>query len=99
MVGMPDLADVTADDFEPLLDTDFEADGPDARVRLRLTDVQRLRERPGYRRPFSLLFEGPLEPCLPAQIVRLDHATGEIDLFLVPIVGPADRMTYEATFT
>ena len=54
-----------------------------------------------FRRPFSVLFHGPLDPVLPQAIYRLEQERfGALELFLVP-VGPdeaATAMRYEAVF-
>ena len=55
--------------------------------------------RAGERRPFSLVFRGPLEPILPQQIYRFEHdALGAFDLFIVPIGPDESGMQYEAVF-
>jgi hypothetical protein len=53
----------------------------------------------GLRAPFRLEFRGPVEPALPQQTHRLEHATlGALDIFLVPVGRDATGMTYEAIF-
>lgn len=61
----------------------------------------------GPRRPFSVLFHGPIEPVLPQRVYRLEHDDlGQLELFIVPVgptepSGPGARptaMRYEAVF-
>jgi hypothetical protein len=54
---------------------------------------------PNHRAPFSLVFRGPREPCLPQQTYQLEHdELGAFDLFVVPIGPDAHGMRYEAVF-
>jgi hypothetical protein len=51
------------------------------------------------RRPFSLLFRGPVEPLLPQRIYRLEHDTvGPLEIFIVPVARDAAGTHYEAIF-
>src|SRR5436190_14089531 len=53
----------------------------------------------GVNESFSLLLQGPKDPCLPQKIYLLEHPElGQLELFLVPI-GRDERGTrYEAVF-
>jgi hypothetical protein len=55
---------------------------------------------PSRRKPFAILFRGPLTPVWPQRIYRVEHdGMGSFDLFLVP-VGPRNGgMEYQAIFT
>jgi hypothetical protein len=89
---MPDLDDLTAADFKPLLHDRFDLAGFD----VELIEVTELDREPGGRAPFSLVFEGGPTPPLPQSIYAVHHeAVGSIEIFLVPI--GSDR--YEAVFT
>lgn len=97
---------MAADDvstFEPLVGTVFDADvGGQARVPLRLAEVQRLPEQAGAprRQPFALIFTGPVDPPLPQRTYAVEHpVAGSLELFVVP-VGPdaAGAPRYEAVF-
>jgi hypothetical protein len=94
---MPDLENLTVDDFAPLLHERFRVepgDGPPFEVEL--TTVTEIPREPGGRAPFSLEFQGGPRPPLPQSIYRVEHEDlGAIEIFLVPIA--ADR--YEAVFT
>ena len=51
------------------------------------------------RRQFTLLFRGPVDPCLPQRTYRLEHGElGALDIFLVPIGPDSEGMRYEAVF-
>lgn len=55
---------------------------------------------PPGRRPFSLLFAGPVTPPLVQQIYPLRHeALGALDIFLVPVGETAERREYQAVFS
>jgi hypothetical protein len=107
---MWDLAALTADEFEPLIGTNFEVSGQvsDFQVpgpyqpsvlAIRLVEVQRLPERPGQRQPFVLHFEGPTSPVLLQQMHRVSHAElGDIEFFLGPVMSDGPGVTYEAVF-
>lgn len=77
-----------------------------------VTEAAEVTEGPGVpsggpRRPFSVLFHGPIEPVLPQRVYRLEHdQLGPLELFIVP-VGPNEpsapgarptAMRYEAVF-
>jgi hypothetical protein len=50
--------------------------------------------------PFSLIFTGPMEPCLSQQMYRLhNEQTGTLEIFLVPLGPQGEHMRYEAVFT
>ena len=52
------------------------------------------------RRPFSLIYRGPLTPILPQQIYPVEHPElGTLELFLVPVGPEGGGMQYEAVFT
>ncbi len=52
------------------------------------------------REPFSLLFHGPQNSCLPQRIYQLTHEKlPALDLFLVPIGPDEHGMRYQAIFT
>ncbi len=66
---------------------------------IRLIDVVTFGERPGYRQPFALRFEGPDSPVLAHVTHRLVHPDlGELELFLGPIQSCSGGITYEAVF-
>jgi hypothetical protein len=90
---MPDLENLTAAGFMPLLHQRFRiADASDAE----LVEVTETPREAGGRAPFSLVFEGGPTPPLPQGIYAVEHDDlGAIEIFLVPIAP--DR--YEAVFT
>jgi hypothetical protein len=71
--------------------------GPE--VSLELVLVQPLRPHSRRAEPFSLHFRGPRLPLLPQSIYAVAHPElGELALFLVPVEGGPDSVTYEAVF-
>lgn len=52
------------------------------------------------RRPFSIVFRGPMEPSLPQSIYDIEHdQMGTLNLFMVPIGPDNEGMLYEAVFS
>ena len=100
-----ELAKLTRERFEPLVDQVFHSDLGDAgTVELRLVEVTGmggdLPEDSHRGEPFSALFRGPLEPLLPQAIHTLRHDDlGELGLFLVPVGQGEDHIRYEAVFS
>jgi hypothetical protein len=115
MTDTRSLETLTAEDFRQIQGTACELTvglsepGRQAKFRIEVANVtQSAGELSGsFRKPFAVLFHGPIEPVLPQGIYRLQHAQlGELELFIVP-VGPDDPsgpekqptvMRYEAVF-
>lgn len=88
--------------FLPLVDSTFAVGDPGASaLGLRLAGTGHAGAGlPGRREPFSLIFQGPLQPLLPQGIHRLLHPElGEIAIFLVPVGPQGQAMQYEAIFS
>jgi hypothetical protein len=96
---------LTSADFTPYLHQTFtirlESLEP---IALELVEVAELGSSGGEagprRRPFSLLFLGPVsQQYLLQHIYRLEHEQlGALDLFLVPLGPEGGRMRYQAVF-
>lgn len=111
MTNTRSLESLTAEDFVDVVGSRFELPEPrgHATLQLELAEVTPVDQVPsaGFRKPFSVLFQGPIEPVLPQGTYRLDHdRLGPLDLFIVP-VGPEGlfepgaqptTMRYEAVF-
>jgi hypothetical protein len=95
-----DLAQLTADDFEPRIDDAFRIRTAEGEVELKLFEVRRLGKALREGGAFSLTFLSPPGPFLPQATYPLQHsALGALELFLVPL-GPKDGDNcYEAIFT
>jgi hypothetical protein len=109
------LETLTAEDFRDIAGTRFQLtiDHPEREGRgafqLELADVTQAAGGPSntFRKPFAVLFHGPMQPVLPQAIYRLEHdKLGVLELFIVPI-GPDEpsdpgqrptAMRYEAVF-
>jgi len=97
------MADLTAEDFRPLLHERFvlrgargEHNGGEIPFEVELVDVTEIPREPGGRAPFSLVFQGGPDQTLPQAIYRVEHSRlGALDIFLVPIASGR----YEAVFT
>jgi hypothetical protein len=98
---MTDIGVLTADDFEPLIDTEFRRVSDDGReARLRLVEVNRSDRQWRDRKGFALLFRDPGEIGLAQGIHPLRHETfGELEIFLVPVARTENGWEYEAVFT
>ncbi len=103
---MPDLAHLTADDFDPLVGEPFHRSlGDGSSLDLVLTAVTRhVGGGPG-REPFSLYFDGPQAPRLAPDVHPLDHdRLGTIEVLISQIQLPrppgADEsgVVYEVVF-
>lgn len=96
---------LTSADFKPYINQTFTVplEGVEP-IALELANVAELGSggaEPGpRRRPFSLLFLGPVSRrYLLQHIYRLEHEQlGALDLFLVPLGPEGGRMRYEAIF-
>lgn len=54
---------------------------------------------PDQRRPFSVLYRGPLRRFLPQGLYPLDHPDlGTLEIFIVPVLRDPDGYYYEAVF-
>jgi hypothetical protein len=94
-----ELDQLAPEHLEPLVGQRFavSADGADGELSLELESVQRLRPHKRRADPFSLLFRGPRRPVLPQRIYTLTHpGVGDLILFLVPVQGGPEGISYEA---
>ena len=98
---MRDLGALNAADFEAVLGSDFEvADLGQPPLRLHLTEVVRLEEWPGHRRPFLVHFQGPASPVLAPAVHHIVHPDmGELDYAIGPVLPAGAATTYEAIFS
>lgn len=97
-----DLATLSADDFEPMVGSDFRVCWEGLDEKLTLSAIRRSnRGMPGKRHAFALVFKGRSTDILLQQRIHpLELAAGGmLELFLVP-TGQNDDGTYqyEATF-
>lgn len=93
---MLDLANLTPEQFDPLVASRFAVDGH-ADV-LELLEVVRLPSPSSRAQPFSLIFTSATHRLVQATF-QLAHPTlGEFELFIVPIQPDARGPLYEAVF-
>jgi hypothetical protein len=94
-----DLATVTADTFEPWLQSGFRLRTDGGEIELTLAEVKPLGQAARTGGAFSLLLVAKAGPVLPQAIYTITQADlGTLEIFLVPI-GPAPGgMGYEAVF-
>ena len=90
----------TADVFRSALQDGFVVEHGEARIELRLGEVQSLGDGYAEREAFALTFLGPVEPLLSQATYRLVHeGLGALDVFIVPVARDAGAASYEAIFT
>jgi Domain of unknown function (DUF6916) len=97
------LDTLTSADFSTHLEESFTltlADGSQhAMTLVKITELGERQEETGGRRPFSLIFRGPLELRLPQQIYSLTHpGVGSLQIFIVPVGPDQTGQCYEAIF-
>jgi len=106
METLLDLANVTLEQFLPLVDSDFEL--PDQQISAKLIDAKAIQGTTGSRptgfparAPFRLLFvTAGMPSALHRQgIMRMEHPQlGTLELFLVAIGQRESGLLYEAIF-
>ncbi len=98
---MSTLEDLTLADFAPKVGEPFALDlDGQGTLDFTLVEAQALGgESPGERRPFSLVFRGPVAPLLGQRTYGIAHeGLGRLLLFLVPIAQDGDGTRYQAVF-
>ena len=97
-----DLEHLTSEHLRPLEACTIFAALPDGeRLDLFLIDVAESQAGPWHdrRRPFSVLYRGPLRRFLPQGTYELDHpGLGTLEIFIVPVRQDLDGYYYEAVF-
>jgi hypothetical protein len=97
------LDTLTAETFEPLVDTEFTAAVGEHADRLTLVQVKRSRFAPGegMRAPFTLVFVGERSDLRFENLVELSHpAIGTVMLSVAPMLRlPAGNHEYQASFS
>jgi len=91
----------TIDMFSDKVGSAFVLDEPGLpELELTLTEVTPLRNyAQAAREPFSLIFTVPGARVLPQRMYWLKHQTlGRQSVFLVPIAGSKEKVTYQAIF-
>lgn len=97
---MRELEKMTADDFSELSDRTFRITSAEPEVPLELIEVKKLGAGERNGGAFSLLWQGPKEPYLAQQTLKVSHAEiGEHAIFLVPVAEKSTGYQYEAIFT
>jgi hypothetical protein len=95
------LERLTVDMFSDKVGHAFVVDMPDVpAVELTLAEVKALQNySKAPREPFSLMFSGPGGLILPQRRYALRHAAlGPQWMFLVPVAGTQEKVTYQAIF-
>ena len=94
------LDQLTAADFQPLLQQRFTVVQNEGDLSLELVGVRDLPPHARREAPFALLFRGPRFPVLPQRVHTLVHPqVGALAIFLVPVQGgDPGAVAYEAIF-
>ena len=96
------LDKLTSADFSPHLNQTFRIRAGELTLEVELISVEErgAAHSPNARKPFSIIFRGPLEPILPQMIYKIKHGEiGALDLFIVPIGPDEHGMCYQAVFS
>jgi hypothetical protein len=97
------LDQLTFEQMNALVGTTFRVELAADTIELRLVRAAKVMESEAARlkrTPFSLFFEGPVDPLLPQMTYPLQHQSLErLEIFLVPVSRDARCSTYEAVFT
>ena len=84
-------------DFTPYLHTQFQI-GDEEKLELELTSATDYSN--AQLEQFSLIFTGPISPCLPQRLYELSHPQMDnVELFLVPVGPDKTGNLYEAAFS
>lgn len=102
-----ELDKLTKDAFAKFLGSKFHIHIDAAkRLEVELIEAVALNSRSGggglplKREPFSVVFRGPKDSCLPQRTYKFEHdLLGPIEIFIVPIGPDEVGMRYEAVFT
>ncbi len=90
------------EDFQPLHEQDFTLSFGDEQFALKLVEVTPSRNfhpDPNMRPPFALLFKCADQRILPQQMHSMHcESLGALEIFLVPVAGDAEGISYEAVF-
>lgn len=96
-------ADLEAEDFSDLVGSRFQVEYEPGRfLAVELIEVNRLKDhgKPGFRKPFSLVFRVPGATRLPQDVYRVRHRRfGTMAALLVPVDLPARSNHLETVFT
>ena len=100
------LDSLTVDSFLPLVGSRFSIDLDGRSIDLELTEAKEARHYDDdERNPFSLLFQGPVEPLIPQGQRHFSHPDfSDMELFMVPLGPKSARgegvavMRYEVVF-
>lgn len=95
-----DIAQLSAADFEPLVNEAFSLELEEGAGSMTLIEVEtRASAGTVARAPFSLLFRSEDIGALPQQVCRLHHGSlGTVEIFLVPVQEQDGKTLYEAVF-
>ena len=90
--------DLTHENFNNHLNTQFQVDGDGDYIELLLIEVSKLRQSKEQEQ-FSIVFRGPIEQPMAQGIRQFRHSEmGAFELFIVPIKQDGQGYQYEAVF-
>ncbi len=90
---------VTLDEFRPLVGQRFDVARESGNVEVILIEAAAIASPSSPRRkPFSLLFRGPLDSVLDQRTYPLTNGALALDVFLVPVGADEQGRLYEAVF-
>lgn len=90
--------DLSHEDFNNHLNTQFQVDRDGEQIELLLIEVSRLKQSKGQEQ-FSIVFRGPVDQPMAQGIRQFRHPDmGSFELFIVPIKQDGEGYQYEAVF-
>ena len=103
-VSALDLATVTVEAFQGFVGQTFEVaaeEGGEVVTDFQLIEAAQKGSLPeGFRQPFSLIFEGPLDPALAQQTLWFSHSDlSSLPIFVVPVGIKDEKRLYQAIFS
>lgn len=91
---------ITHENFSGHLNASFQVDVGETPLELELVEVETGKSiDPSLREPFTLIFQGPKDSIVPEGIYTVSNdGAGSFELYIIPIVSPGNRQSYQVIF-
>ncbi len=91
---------ISHENFSGHLNAKFQIDVAENSLDLELVEVEVGNSiDPSQRVPFTLIFQGPKDSVFPEGIYSVSNDdAGSFELYIIPIVSPGDRQSYQVIF-
>ncbi len=94
--------EITHETFGPHVNTTFRVHREGEPLEVELTEVSVDKRDPpaeGMRKAFVLIFAGPKDALLPEGLYEVEsEKTGRLPLYIIPIISPGERQSYQVVF-